>query len=121
MRGRVDDWGRALVPIQIAATPDGHFQQLEAWVDTGFNGELVISKELIGVLGLSRASTSDAVLANGAQVTLSSFTCVIKWGDAKRTVEAVESSGAYPLLGVGLLLGHDLSVSYRTREVHIDS
>lgn len=42
------------------------------------------------------------------------------WFDATRQLEVIANDGDYPLLGVGLLLGRDLHISYRSAEITID-
>jgi hypothetical protein len=46
--------------------------------------------------------------------------CVIDWFGDERELEVVANEGDYPLLGVGLLQGHDLQVSYRSGQITID-
>jgi predicted aspartyl protease len=46
MTGRVDDAGRALIRIQIKNPTNATVTELDAWVDTGFTGELVLPQAL---------------------------------------------------------------------------
>ena len=41
MNGSVDDSGRALVRIRLKHPTDSTEAELDAWIDTGFTGELV--------------------------------------------------------------------------------
>ena len=51
---------------------------------------------------------------------MKTFTCEIDWLDGRRHLEVVANEGQYPLLGVGLLLGFDLHVSYRSARTTIE-
>jgi hypothetical protein len=72
--------------------------------------------------GISSCRPQDqkAVLADGSQVALETYKCEIDWFGATRYLEVVANDGEYPLLGVGLLLGHDLQISYRSGRIAID-
>jgi len=86
--------------------------QIDVWIDTGFTGDLVIPQSAIDALGLRRSSSIDAVLADGSQTELNTYTCLIKWFRSERNLEVIANAGEYPLLGVGLLLGLELRVDY---------
>lgn len=40
MTGIVDGFGRAVIPIRMQRATDGAFVEIEAWIDTGFTGDL---------------------------------------------------------------------------------
>ncbi|MFQ5730481.1 MAG: hypothetical protein ACE5KM_00865 [Planctomycetaceae bacterium] len=48
------------------------------------------------------------------------YTCLIDWFGTERDLEVVANDGEYPLLGVGLIAGRDLHISYRSRTVTIE-
>jgi clan AA aspartic protease len=120
MIGFVDGKGRALVSVSIRSIPTSIEHTLEVWIDTGFNGDLVIPQRQIDDLKLPQSGTVKAVLADGSEVTLLTHTCYIEWFGAARQLEVIANDGEYPLLGVGLLLGRDLHISYRSGEITID-
>jgi predicted aspartyl protease len=47
MRGVVDDSGRAILPIEILCPKYPTGVQVDAWIDTGFTGDLVLPQSLI--------------------------------------------------------------------------
>ena len=47
MNGHVDDKWRALIPISVAASANDERKEILAWVDTAFNGSLVIPRDKI--------------------------------------------------------------------------
>lgn len=48
------------------------------------------------------------------------YVCLVDWFGEERDLDVVANEGEYPLLGVGLLLGHDLRISYRSGEITIE-
>jgi clan AA aspartic protease len=89
----------------------------DAWVDTGFSGELVLPTDIILAFGLPRSIGVAAILGDGSTVTLDSYICRLDWFGTTREVEVVANTGQWPLLGVGLLLGRDLHIDYRAMTV----
>ncbi len=119
MNGRVDRAGRALIEVSVRPATEKQPRKIAAWVDTAFTGELVIPRREIDQLGLNQSSVVMAGLADGKEVVLETFTCVVDWFGEKRLVEAIESDSQYALLGTGLLQGHKLEVDYRLRTLAI--
>ena len=119
MNGHVDQSGRALVTISVLSSDAEAASDISAWIDTGFNGELVFPQSLIHDLALVNSGTVKAVLADGSEVALKTFTCLIDWFGERRSLEVVANEGEFPLLGFGLLQGRDLHISYRTGDVTI--
>ena len=101
MNGEVDVSGRALMVLSIRPSHGADAVSLQAWVDTAFTGELVIPQATITRLGLPQSAAVMAGLADGTQVVLDTFSCVIDWFGQERVVEVVENDGNLPLLGVG--------------------
>jgi clan AA aspartic protease len=117
MTGSVDGAGRALVRIRLKNPTAGMEAELDAWIDTGFTGELVLPQQTIASLGLPLGPSVMARLADGSDLQLDTHTCLLEWFDEWRRIEVVGNQGHYPLLGVGLLLDRDLRINYRTKEV----
>jgi clan AA aspartic protease len=119
MTGHVDSSGRALLTVTLFSPDHAEASQVKVWIDTGFTGELVLPQQQIESLALRQTGTVRAVLADGSQVALKTFACAIDWLDGRRDLEVVANEGQYPLLGVGLLPGFDLQVSYRSGNITI--
>ena len=119
MKGRVDRLGRALVTVSVRPAASAAAHEIQVWIDTGFNGDVVLPQQQIEDLALSESGTVKAILANGSEVTLRRYVCLIDWFGEERDLEVVANEGEFPLLGVGLLLGHDLRISYRSGEITI--
>ncbi len=120
MKGTVTEQGQSLIEIEVRASAVTVGKVVSAWVDTAFNGDLVLPTKTIEELGLSKCAEIGAGLADGVVRSLDAFRAWIPWFGEIREVEVVGSPGRTALLGVGLMLGHDLSVSYRTFDVTLD-
>lgn len=120
MKGIVDDDLRALLEVSIGSAPGAEKSIVMVWVDTAFNGGLVLPRKEIDELGLKEYSSTPAVLADGQQVELPTFTCYLEWFGKEYRTQIVANEGAHPLLGTMLLDGRDLSVSYRRKTVDLD-
>ncbi|HUG67026.1 MAG TPA: hypothetical protein VMM76_04715 [Pirellulaceae bacterium] len=94
---------------------------IEAWVDTGFTGDLVLPRTTIDALALRQSGSVDAILADGSQIEVKTYTCLINWFGEERRLEVVANEGDYPLLGVGLLLGLELRANYHKMELELNS
>lgn len=119
MTGRVDDQLRALVRVPLAASPGDPRTDVEAWVDTAFNGGLTLPRSVAAGLGLPPGVSSDAVLADGSRVELESFVCHLDWFGGTYRTQAVATDGAYPLLGTQLLAGRRLTIDYAAGTVEL--
>ncbi len=62
MNGTVDDDLRALLEVQIGSTPNGPESTVLVWVDTAFNGGVVLPRREIQRLGLKEYSSTPATL-----------------------------------------------------------
>ncbi len=121
MIGFIDESGRALLSVDVRPEPTADAVAIEVWIDTGFTGDLVLPQNAINALGLDRSGSVDAILADGSQIELDTYTCFVHWFQVERRLEVVANDGAYPLLGVGLLLGLELRVNYHTLELTLDA
>ena len=74
----------------------------------------------IEALGLHQSGSVDAVLADGSQTELQTYSCVVEWFGNERNLEVIANDGEYPLLGVGLLLGLELRVDYRNLKLTVE-
>jgi clan AA aspartic protease len=119
VKGFVDDQLRALITIPVASSRESSRQEITAWVDTAFNGGLVIPQKLIGQLGLAQESSAEAVLADGKCVELETYACYFDWfGDCFAT-QVIANDGEFPLLGTMLLDGRSLTIDYKAKFVEI--
>jgi clan AA aspartic protease len=120
MNGIVDEFGRALLDLRIRSVDMDELVDITAWVDTAFNGELVVPRAIVETVGLEQSAGIRARLADGNEVTLESYACILDWFGNKRAVEVIANDGQMPLLGIGLLIGHRLTVDYTELTVNLE-
>ena len=92
--------------------PSGQMREIDAVVDTGFNGFLTLPPALVTELGLTFQSEGWATLANGSEETFGVYGVTMLWGGQLRYVDA-DAVGPTPLAGMSLLHSHDLSIQVR--------
>jgi clan AA aspartic protease len=119
MRGSIDANGRALLSVRLSADRESEPVVIDAWIDTGFTGDLVVPQVIIDRLALPQSGSVDAVLADGSRIEVNTYTCYVNWFGEQRRLEVVANDGAIPLLGVGLLLGLELRANYHTMELSL--
>ena len=120
MNGHVDSHGRTLVTVSVRPSNVTATHEIQVWIDTGFNGDLVLPQQQINDLALPQSGTVKAILADGSVIALKRYACLIDWFGEQRDLEVVANDGEYALLGVGLLAGQDLHISYRSGNVTIE-
>jgi clan AA aspartic protease len=119
MNGFVDGQLRALLRVPVSASRDGERTELLVWIDTAFNGGLVIPRKPVAELGLVKQSSAEAILADGQAVELETFACFLDWFGNTCETQVVASDGEYPLLGTMLLAGRRLEVNYAAKTVEL--
>jgi clan AA aspartic protease len=119
VNGLVDDALRALIVVPVAATKDGTRTDLAVWIDTAFNGTLVVPRQQIESLGLVKESSAEAILADGTLVELETFACVFEWFGVTFETQVVANDSSFPLLGTMLLDGHRIEIDYGQRTVAV--
>jgi clan AA aspartic protease len=87
----------------------GHVREVEAILDTGFNGFLTLPPAVVAALELPWLFRQQGQLADGSLQVLDVFEAAIRWDGQPRTVE-VEAIDAQPLIGMGLMRAHELRV-----------
>jgi clan AA aspartic protease len=120
MNGFVDSSGRALIEVELLPSDSDLAVSISAWIDTGFTGELVLPQSLIDDHQLKSSGTTRAILADGSIVAMQTYSCRINWFGEIQQLQVVANNGRFPLLGIGLLLNRDLTISYRSSHVSID-
>ncbi len=108
VRGVVNDRLEAIVLLSVIG-PSSRTREIEAVIDTGFNGFLFLPAELAEDLDLEFAYTSPVVLADGTTDRFNVFNVMVMWDNQPKHVLALASQGA-PLVGMGLLHHHSLYV-----------
>ena len=120
MNGHVDSADRALVRLRLTSAATAATMDVEAWIDTGFTGELVFPQDQIAALGLPHSAVVTAELGDGSATVLEVYSCLIEWFGRVQQIEVIANTGTSPLLGVGLLQGHRLTIDYAARTLTIE-
>ena len=76
----------------------GAIQEIECWLDTGFDGGLLLPRANVTALGLSEAYDITALLADGSSVETKLYPAMILWDGERRRVQVIEAEGQ-PLSG----------------------
>lgn len=89
MIGAVDGAGHALISVTLSNPITNASVRCEAWIDTGFIGEVVLPQAQIDSLSLSDSATVPAVLADGSVVNLPAYDCLINWFNQQVKIQVV--------------------------------
>jgi clan AA aspartic protease len=111
----IDEENRATIEVWIANHAKSNRQAVNAWIDTAFDGHLVLRKSEVERLDLGVLADTTAILADGSKGRLRCYYCVVDWMGSTVPVQVVENSGSLPLLGLALLSSADLRINYRER------
>ena len=96
--------------IQIAVLGEREtIQSLKAVIDTGYTGDLMLSRAIINNLGLTLRGLQDAILGDGSLTTFEMYVGSVIWDGAIRRVE-INASETEILIGMGLLDGYKLEI-----------
>jgi clan AA aspartic protease len=120
VNGYVDDQLRALLRLPVSASLEGKRMDILVWIDTAFNGGLVIPQKQIVELGLVPRSTAEAILADGHFVEMDTFACFLEWFGHSYETQIIASNGKLPLLGTILLEGRHLDIDYNAKTVILE-
>ena len=120
IRGVVNESGCAMIRLDLRSSSDSDAQTTEAWIDTGFTGELALPKDLIREMSLPAGGLVRAILADGSETKAITYLAHLDWFGEERPVEVIAIDGPIPLLGVILLLGCCLKVDYAAMNLSIE-
>lgn len=90
----------------------GQREEVEAIVDTGYDGFLTLPPTMIRDRELRWITYGDATLADGNEIDFDVHEGAILW-DRRRDVIPIDSSDSTPLIGMQLLEGFELTMQIR--------
>ena len=108
MDGAVNAHLEPIIRISLSG-PAGQTREIDAVVDTGFNGFLALPPMLATDLGLPLIGDGEAVLADGREAVFDVHSVTVLWDGQPRAVEA-GALGGDPLVGMALMEGRDLTI-----------
>lgn len=109
--GVVNSNYEAVVTLPLRG-PEGQEREVDAVIDTGYNGFLTLPPVLVEELGLTLQSEGWATLANGMVETFDVYGVTLLWDGQPRYVDA-DAVGPTPLAGMHLLDWHNLNIDVR--------
>lgn len=106
--GVVTDDRQAIIRLMVRG-PAGQEQEIEAIIDTGFDGWLSLPSSIVVRLGLTWRQRGRALLADGRESVFDTYEAAVDWdGKARRIL--VDEAETAPLVGMSLLAGYELTV-----------
>jgi clan AA aspartic protease len=109
MFGRVNQQREAILKLVIIG--DGNSKiAVNAVIDTGFNGDLILPIEIVAELGLVPQGYQKAILGDGTISQFRVYAATVIWDGERKLVE-VNSATTGILIGMGLLDGYKLEVN----------
>ena len=106
--GTVNERREALISIEVHGSR-GKRLVMDAVIDTGFDGFLILPPSLIEALGLRRLGSEDAELGDGSIRKLAVYSAGVMWDGAMR-FGRVNAAEIEPLVGMELLAGYELRI-----------
>jgi clan AA aspartic protease len=106
--GIVNEEFEPIISISLRDT-DGKIHTQAAIVDTGFNGWLSLSPDLIAQLNLNWKRRGRAILGDGSECVFNVYEAVIVWDGDLLTIP-VDEADSEPLVGMSLMEGYQLTV-----------
>ncbi len=108
IQGVVNAHHEAVVRVPLVG-PSGRERNVDAVIDTGFNGFLTLPPALVEELGLEWLGQKSMVLANGSRDVFDTYGVAVVWDGQTKFVDADEANAA-PLLGMAMLHSHNLNI-----------
>lgn len=87
-------------------------QEVDAVVDTGFNGSLSLPPSLIAQMQLVWKRRGRALLADGSDILFDIYEAVVLWGGSPQRI-SVDEANSTPLVGMALLENYELTIEVR--------
>jgi clan AA aspartic protease len=98
----------AIISLTVRG-PSGQEREIQAVIDTGFDGSLTLPPALITTLGLAWRRRGRALLADGSENVFDIYEATVVWDGTPRRVP-VDEVDLTPLVGMSLLYGSELTV-----------
>lgn len=110
--GIVTDDRQALIRLTVRGAT-GQEQEIEAIIDTGFDGCLSLPSSLILLLNLPWRERGRALLADGSETVFDIYEGTVLWDGQVRRIPVHEAE-TIPLIGMSLLQAYELTVEVQS-------
>ena len=108
IEGAVNARYQAVISLTVFDA-SGQPRRIEATLDTGFNGFLLLPTELVLELGIPFLTPATVTLADGNEDTFDLYRAEVIWDGELRSVRAYASDGD-ALIGMRMLDGYNLNM-----------
>ena len=109
MTGRVTANREAVIELEVVGSNQTK-GKVEAVMDTGFNGYLILPSDLVNRFKLQLAGNRRATLGDGNTVVLDGYLANVVWHDQEREILVLQAEGG-PLIGMSLLYGNRVTAA----------
>lgn len=109
--GRVSATREAIISV-IVHDAEGGTREVEAIIDTGFDGSLSLPPDVVADMKLPWRRRGQALLADGSTTVFDIYEAVLDWDGKLRRV-AVDEANTEPLVGMELLDGFAVTLEVR--------
>ena len=106
--GTVNQNYEAVISL-VMRGPTGSSRKVDAVIDTGFSGFLTLPFPIIVSLSLRWRGEAQDFLGDGRRHQFDVYSATVEWDGRDRHVE-IDVAETSPLVGMGLLAGHDLHI-----------
>ena len=112
IEGVVNSAYEAVISLSLHGSA-GRTREVEAAIDTGYNGFLTLPHALVAELGLAHRGRGRATLADGSEALLDVYEVAVLWDGVLRNARAA-AADAIPLVGMRMLDKHSLNINVRS-------
>ncbi len=106
--GVITDRREAVIRLTVHG-PAGQDQEIEAVIDTGFDGWLSLPSSIITQLDLAWRRRGRELLADGSESVFDIYEAVVDWDGTLWRIP-VDQAETVPLFGMSLLEGYELTI-----------
>jgi clan AA aspartic protease len=100
---------REAISRLLVRGPDGQEQEIDAVIDTGFNGFLTLPLSIVAAFGLPLLGRGRAILANGSEELFNIHEVTVIWDGEPRVVDT-DAADTDALVGMSMLYGYNLQI-----------
>lgn len=120
LQGWLREDGQAVVELDIVCR-DGGSRTVPAIIDTGFNGQVSLSRRVVDELDpiLAYEGTVEVELAKGAVMEEDVYRGRMRFNGQELDAEIIITDAEDTFIGTGLLTGKVLLINFATREMII--
>ena len=105
--GFVNSLREAIIALEVHGSKDQI--EVDAILDSGFDGYVSLSRAMISNLGLKFRRRGRAVLADGGEIVFDVYEATVIW-DGKPMRLEVDEADTDPLVGMALLDGYKMTI-----------